>query len=257
MTSLRGTGLSRFGIILLNRYSLIPSPTDSCDTVLPLAREETDCGLLKLMADGKQPWADAAFRAFYERHSAYMWKVCADCARGLKGDVWIEDVFNDTFAKAYQKAHQFALPVGTLATEEELCVRGWLSAIAANFVRQKLRQFGREVTCDDLAWEKLDAGTTLATNRAANVPAEPRPERALIDAALASLSDREALVLRTTFQFYRTGEKFQRLPNKVAQDLAESLATTPENLRKIRERAMAKVYQYVEKHRPESQNKPA
>lgn len=218
-----------------------------------LVREETDCGLLNLMADGKQPWADAAYRAFYERHNVYLWKVCARSARAMQGDIWIEDVFNDTFAQAYKKAHQFTLPADVTAAEAELRIRGWLGAIASNFIRGKLRKFGREVNQDEPGWEQLAAATALTALRTGPELSVPSNERQLIDAALKTLTDREALVLHTTFQYHRIGEKFQRLPNKVATELATALATTPENLRKIRERAMNKIRQYVERHQSTAQ----
>jgi hypothetical protein len=49
------------------------------------------------------------------------------------------------------------------------------------------------------------------------------------------------MVLRVTFQWYEPGREHQRLPNDVAADLADTLQTTPENLRQIRRRALRKI----------------
>ena len=59
------------------------------------------------------------------------------------------------------------------------------------------------------------------------------------------LTEREQEVLRVTLHWYDPSSEHQRLPNEVAAELAKRLGTTPENLRKIRERALAKVEEEV------------
>jgi len=77
--------------------------------------------------------------------------------------------------------------------------------------------------------------------------------RQLLDEAIDSLSEREQIVLRTTFQYYQPGKQNQHLPHDVVEDLAESLKTTSDNVRQIRSRALRKINQYI-KSKTESKN---
>jgi RNA polymerase sigma-70 factor, ECF subfamily len=220
------------------------------DEIATLVREETDVGLLKLMAgrDQDAAWADAAWCEFFNRHKAYMWTVCDSVAEDLHGDAWIEDIFIQTFERAYERAETFKLSPGTSAGSETRLVRGWLGKIAANILRHLLRNHEAEHTKDEEEWR-----TILECTEVSNPDEEPNtPEliakRKFIAEALETLTEREQLVLRTTYQYYRIGKQFQRLPNKISRELADQLATTPENLRKIRERALEKVAAYINEH---------
>ena len=73
----------------------------------------------------------------------------------------------------------------------------------------------------------------------------PSAKEHAVREAICSLTEREQLVIRTTFQWYRPEKAHQRLPNDVAGELAETLGTTPENLRQIRRRAMRKIADFV------------
>jgi len=222
-------------------------PHSNLDDLTELTCTESDSSLLRLIADGKQPWADVAFRVFFARHRSYLWVVCSQVAANLKGDSWAQDLVNDTFARAYQKAGTFALPPGTKPEDESTVIRAWLGKIATRLLQQKLKRFGSDSTKTDEEWVAIEnrhpsAGEALA-------PPVPSEELLLIEAALSTLPDREAHVLRVTFQYHRLDKCFQRLPNNVVQELAATLGTSPEYLRKIRERALNKVIQYVKAHK--------
>lgn len=188
-------------------------------------------------------WADAAFCEFYSRHSSYMYVVCCDVAEGLHGEAWIQDVFEQTFERAYEIAGSFKLSKPVPQDQETRLVRGWLGKIANFQLRALLRNHESEQTYGEEKWEEIDC-TTGGEPADEDAPCVPH-ERKLIDEALETLTERAQLVIRTTFQYHRIGKKHQRLPNKVAQDLAEKLGTTPENLRKIRERALENIKDYV------------
>jgi RNA polymerase sigma factor (sigma-70 family) len=127
-------------------------------------------------------------------------------------------------------------------------VRGWFGKIAANILRNLLKNHATEHAQDEEAWERiLETVEGSKSNDEHDTP-ELNTKRKLIAEALETLTEREQLVLRTTYQYYRIGEKFQRLPNKISHELAEQLATTPENLRKIRERALKNIRDYVNEH---------
>lgn len=229
---------------------LRPLNSEADDELVALMRGETDVGLLKVMARRGEDelWGDAAFCEFYNRHKAYMWTVCANVAEDLHGDAWVEDIFVQTFERAYEKAHTFKLPPNTAAEHEIKRVLGWLGEIAANMLRTLLRNHEIEQTQDEEAWDKIVESVQPSGLDEEHDTQEMSAERKLIAEALETLNEREQLVLRITFQYYRLGKKFQRLPNRISQELADQLATTPENLRKIRERALAKVKEYVNQH---------
>lgn len=221
------------------------------DELTALVRDETDYGLLKLMArsDQDEAWADAAWYEFYGRHKGYMWTACRNVAEDLHGDAWVEDIFLETFERAREKAGTFKLPPGTPPESETRLVRGWLGVIATNILRRLLRNHEAEHTKDEEEWsEILESAKDTKSNDAQDTP-ELAAERRLIAEALETLTERERLVLLTTYQYYRIGNKFQRLPNSVSYELAQQLATTPENLRKIRERALERVTDYINEHR--------
>jgi RNA polymerase sigma factor (sigma-70 family) len=231
--------------------------TEANEQISALMSAESDAGLLTLMSQRTQDeaWADAAFCEFYARHKNYIWIVCVEIASTLNGDAWIEDIFDETFERAYQKAGSFKLPSGATPESESRLVRGWLGKIAANLLRTLLRNHRNEYAQDEETWDKL-ADTVGNSTDDGNQTSSVSPKQKLIDDALETLSEREALVVRVTFQYYRVGEKFQRLPNKIVQELAESLGTTPENLRKIRERALRQIRDYVAEHSGGIVNKP-
>jgi len=67
--------------------------------------------------------------------------------------------------------------------------------------------------------------------------------------AMEQLSERDRTVLRVTMDYWDFGREHQRLPNDIVEDLARSFDTSPENIRKIRERAMRHVEKHVEASR--------
>ena len=205
-----------------------------------------------MMADNDRTWAEAAFREFYDRHKYYLWNACEKVCGNMGCQPWAEDALAETFERAFKAAAKFK-PVPCPREDEDHIVKGWLGTIATNWVCDRRRKSKLEDTyCEEL-WAKLadpaqtDPGDTQAPS------GEPSPtaleERRLLDEAMESLTEREAHILRVTGQYHRIGQPFQRLPEDVVEELAETFNTTPENLRKIRERARKKVRQYMDAHR--------
>lgn len=222
--------------------------SDPGSQIAALVRGESDTGLLKLMARRQEDevWADAAFCEFYTRHSPYMYAVCYDSAERLHGEAWVEDMFEQMFERAYEIAGSFKLQKPVPLDQETRLVRGWLGRIANFQLRALLRNHESEQTYDGEKWDEIDCMVSGATFEEDEEDApSATAERILIDEAIETLPEREQLVIRTTFQYYRIGKKHQRLPNKVTQDLAKKLGTTPEYLRKIRERALEQIKLYV------------
>ncbi|KPK85460.1 MAG: hypothetical protein AMJ81_03550 [Phycisphaerae bacterium SM23_33] len=216
-----------------------PNPTEGPQAELS---GQTDADLLAHMAmAGEDPGAArAAWEVFYRRHVAYLYGVCLRAYGALLGGpAGAADLTADAFRLAYENADKFD-PAGIADPERlRLRARAWLGWIARRLVQETLRGRRRVPT------------KSLRLDHWQQVPAADRPERApspderLVHQALASLNEREQLVIRTTFQWYRPEKRHQRLPNEVAAELARTLGTTPENLRQLRRRALRKIAEFV------------
>jgi RNA polymerase sigma factor (sigma-70 family) len=203
---------------------------------------QSDADLLGLMALAEQrpACARAAWEVFYRRHADYLYRVSLRAYADLVGgEAGVVDLVAEAFRAAFVGAQKFDPGGITDPRRLGLRARAWLGWIVRRMVQDILRGRGR-----------LPA-RNLAPEYWQQVPGPSRPDptpsakEAAVREAIEQLSEREQLVLRTTIQWYRADKTHQRLPNEVAADLARTLATTPENLRQIRRRAMKKVAEYV------------
>ena len=207
------------------------------DSVPELTRE-SDADLLVYMAMAEEDphCARTAWGVFYGRHVDYLYRVCVRAYGDLPGgQAAAADVVAETFRLAFEKAHKFD-PAGIEDVEPlRWRVRAWLGWIARRLVQDQLRSRRRMPT------------GSLEADHLQQLPGRDRPQRApsareeLVRQAVLSLSEREQVVIRVTFQWYRPEQAHQRLPNDIAADLARTLGTTPENLRQIRRRALKKI----------------
>ena len=210
---------------------------------------ETDADLLvyMAMASDDPPVAREAWDVFYRRHVGYLYAVCRrSYARWLGGEAGVGDLVADTFKRAFEHAGTFDAEGVTDADRLRRRVRAWLGRIAQRLMQTALREAGRlplryaePENWAELAPEPVD-GPGGETGESVG------PEVAAAREAMALLTEAEQTVLRVTLQWYRPERDHQRLPNDVAEDLARTLGTTPENLRQIRRRALRKVKQHVE-----------
>jgi RNA polymerase sigma factor (sigma-70 family) len=214
--------------------------------VRPAARDfadESDADLMVYMSMAADDPAAAqdAWAEFYSRHVDYTYAVCLRAYGGvLCGDTGVADLVTETFRKAYRNAHLFDAGGIEEAVRLRHRVRAWLGRIAQRLFQDILRARRRLETVH-LApemWQQIPDSQPRTAESGELV------ER--VQEALGELSEKEQLVIRVTFQWYRPGQAHQRLPNDVVADLAQTLATTPENLRQIRRRALRKIREYLE-----------
>ena len=184
--------------------------------------------------------AECAWAEFYRRHMEYLYGVCQRAYRDLVGDLGVEDLVQDTFVRAFEKAHTFSSRGVTEPERLRRLVRAWLGKVASNLFRQGMLLSPKV----DYTDEELQ----VASNVSDDPPAPDSPGVVLAQQALAALTEREQHVLRVTAHWYRPGQKHQRLPNRQMAELAKALKTTPTNVRQIRHRAMAKIAAYVKSH---------
>ncbi|MCC6580124.1 MAG: RNA polymerase sigma factor [Phycisphaeraceae bacterium] len=211
------------------------------DGLLAEMSREMDADLLVYMSMSAEDAASAqaAWETLYRRHVRYVWAVCRRAyADLLGGDEGAADLVSETFRRAYEFAGTFDAHGVQDVQRQQRMVRAWLCRIAQRLAQDALRGRAR-------------MPTVAMDQEPPAVPAEPAdsPRVVLAREALAMLSEKEQIVLRATMQWYQPQSPHQRLPNDVCRDIAQTLGTTPENLRQIRRRAMEKVRHYMEEHR--------
>ena len=215
--------------------------TDGCT---PQAGDElasaTDAGLLACMATGGEGdlRARSAWEEFYRRHVEYLYRVCLRAYGDLLGgEAGAADITAEALRIAFVNADKFD-PAGIDDAERlRLRARGWLGWIARRLVQDILRS-RRRLPVRDMELGHWPAAALPGAG-------EPTEKAQLARQAIEALSEREQVVIRTTMQWYRPEKDNQRLPNEVSAELAATLATTPENLRQIRRRAMTKIAEFI------------
>jgi RNA polymerase sigma factor (sigma-70 family) len=201
--------------------------------------EPTDAELLERVAarEGHPRAARDAEAALYARHVRYLYGALAARQSRLLAIAGLsaEDLVQETFHRAFERAHTFTTE-GVIDPEHlRRRTRAWLGRIAQNLLADRLERV-REVSSTPYV-ERVSC-------EAIDEPPPSSPELRLVRDALAELSDREQDVLRVTALYLRAGDH-QRLPNAVAAELADRWATTSENVRAIRSRAMKKLRQLL------------
>jgi RNA polymerase sigma factor (sigma-70 family) len=200
---------------------------------------ETDADLLLYMAlrEDDALLARKAWETFYLRHVEYLYGACRSNARLLGGEQGVADLVQDTFRRAFEMAHTFAAADGMKDPDDlRLWTRAWLGAIAASLVKSILRNGHRLPTAslDQDHWQDI-------AERITDPPDDERTDAQSVirmRQAVESLPERQQTVVLARMQWYDPAKERQRLPNAVAADLATTLETTPENLRKMYERAL-------------------
>ncbi len=199
---------------------------------------ETDVDLMGYMSmrDEDPSTARDAWAEFYKRHVDYLYGVCHRAYEHiLGGDTGVGDIVAEAFHRAYRRAELFDADGIEDPVRIRRRTRAWLGRIAQRIVLDTLRPTQRLPTCrfETEKWESIPAQPSLP-------PRDDKLIRQVRD-ALDQLSEKEQTVIRVTFEWYQPGQIHQRLPNDVVTDLAETLETTPENLRQIRRRALTKI----------------
>jgi RNA polymerase sigma factor (sigma-70 family) len=209
---------------------------------------EGDVALLRRMCGSELDATGArdAWAEFYRRHHGYLYSVCRRAHRSLIGDDRVFDLIHDTFIRAFQRACSFHGAGDADLDGQQRLARAWLGAVSEHVVRDYFR---REPQVEFVDVEPF------ADDSGPGREATSEPPVSLLDAALETLTDREQEVLRTTALWYKPGERHQRLPNKIMEQLMTSLGTSSANVRQIRVRAIAKVKSFMDSHTEDNSSK--
>lgn len=206
-------------------------------------RQDSDEDLLVYISWQKdQPEASkAACSEFYQRHLKYVFAVIKRAFGEELGQQGVEDMVTDTFLRVFEKAGMYQ-PCGEKSPDRQRRnVRAWMGAVAMNVCRDHFRHPDTRLTLVD-DWHDHQAHR----RKQDDCPVVLTDDLKCVHEAMKHLNDREESIVRVTMAYWKIGEEHQRLPNKVADDLARSLDTSPENVRKIRERAMKKLKEGIE-----------
>lgn len=211
--------------------------------VLP-CDDMADFDLIRRMADQRSDFAGAkeAWEQFYLRHHRVLIYICMSDHGYLLGQDDVKDVVQDTFLKVFSRAETFNYQESCQADIQERKCRAWLAAIAENIVRDRFRGQPEISIVDETEVERIESpgqGTTDETEI-------PEPERLkLLKSGFACLSEIEQTVLRATMSWWQPDQQHQRMPNAAMQELSRQIDKSPENIRKIRSRAIDKLEKYV------------
>jgi len=211
--------------------------------VLP-CDDMADFDLIRRMADQRSDFAAAkeAWEKFYLRHHRVLIYICMSDHGYLLGQDDVKDVVQDTFLKAFSRAETFNYQESCQADIQERKCRAWLAAIAENIVRDRFRGQPEISIVDETEVERIESPGQETTDETEI----PEPERLkLLKSGFACLSEIEQTVLRATMSWWQPDQQHQRMPNAAMQELSRQIDKSPENIRKIRSRAIDKLEKYV------------
>jgi len=198
--------------------------------------EATDAELLASVArGGRDPRRSRDAQAhFYERHVRYLYGALRKRRQLLElAGESPEDLVQETFQRAFDRAHTFRAAPELDAERQRQRTRAWLGRVAHSLLVDKLRD--EPARADSPYLERLGVEDDIEDAEAV----APALERVV--QALGSMSEREQDVLRVTALYYKAGHDSQRLPNRVSEELAERWQTTNDNIRAIRSRALKRL----------------
>ena len=204
-----------------------------------------DVELLRLMAAGDSV-AFEAWDELYRRHGGYLYAFCKRAFEGRVGQHRIEEIVQDALVKAFHKAGSIQSDAVDLDDQRRV-VRAWLGTMCKRIVSDYFR--GQPVVdfMDDEALEAREAGEVWTSNSAAYLDPVHASRLRIVEDGLLTLTEREREVIRATLTWSDLGLK-GKLPREVLADLTKALDITKDNVRKIRERGMAKLRAYVAAH---------
>ena len=210
---------------------------------------ETDQNLLRLIASGTSEQRDGAYIAFYQRHAEYLFAICYDLANRYKFGFFDEkDLFSLTMSKARESADTFKPEADTGAEESQNAADAWLGGIAKRVVFDLIRRIPKCVALDPQWLDGEDGPDGLAIRTNDVFDEDETEDVRLIREAIDTLSQKEKEVIWAASQFYRR-RNHQHTPTDDLEEIVDHLGITKDNFRKIKQRAKAKILQFVAKRK--------
>lgn len=185
------------------------------------------------------PATQAILTAFYYRYGPYLVTVVAHKLGPLCDRSGLQEVVHDAFLEFFQKSRRFD---ADLAPDDAACdqnLRAYLAQLA-NWKASDARAFQQSLGAHAVDGETLDgyANASLRAGAPDSVRTEPPAEYTervrQVAEWIGSLREIEAEVLRTYFLDDHLGQKSDRLPEGIAQQLAAKFGVTTSNIRHIK-----------------------
>ncbi len=185
------------------------------------------------------PETQLVLTAFYHRYGPYLVTVVAHKLGPLDDRSGLQEVVHDVFLEFFQKSRRFDL---NLTPDDASCdrnLRGYLARLA-NWKASDARAFQQSLGAHAVEAHILDGHMNRPLQ--AGAPDSMRTEAPAMGADkihrvaewIGSLSDMEADVLRTYFLDDHPGQKSDRLPEGIAEQLAAKYDVTTSNIRHIK-----------------------
>lgn len=205
----------------------------------------SDFELIRQMAEQTVDFAGArsAWAEFYVRHKRPLCLTCKRHYRYLLGEDGVEDLVDETFMRAFDRAASFDHREVCATPIQGLKCRGWLTRIAENLVRDRFRGQPEvelvQVEVDDL--DKLAAFQNDCSQ--CDVPQDQR--LGLLREGFALLTENEQTILLATVFWQQQGREHQRMPHLAMEQLSKEVSKSPATIRQMRLRALEKLKKYV------------
>ncbi len=206
--------------------------------------DASNARLLSLMAarNNDSSLADQAFTEFYGRHKDYVLRVTYKAANGLMDDGEKSDLVQETFIKAYEKAHTFRGMALDDVIQERKLARAWLGKIARNILIDWLRKKKGALL---LSYD--DEKIKYEAERQRTIGGFPKSsEHYLVQEALEQLTEKERQILRLAALKYTPGDRELRIPASDLGELAKTYNVSKDSIRQTKKRAKEKVRMYLE-----------
>lgn len=187
--------------------------------------------------------AHTAFDAFFEAYKNYVWYISTILAKSLPNPkIATNDIFSDTFLAVRDNADKFD---PKKCKNKQNGIKNWLSGVAKNqflrYVDAAAKANGNVEfleTCPDVP--VFDASSPPPLN-ADDSP----PKLGLLNTAIErALNGKEREILFISLNFESQGG----LPTDIKQSLCKAYGVMPATLRKIKERAIKKLQDYIRKN---------
>lgn len=205
--------------------------------------QEGDATVMLYLGCGSPEERRAAWAEFYRRHAKFLYRCVVRWCRTNGAALFDYDwLFHQAVLRVYEKADTYEAQCDGRPDEEKANLRAWLGRIVENLLKTQLRE--REPTISLCLLEELDEEPFVVPWH--EVEDDPvSPQMRLIVKALESLTEREQDVLRRVWMEKDWRNPEVRLAANVTKQIADSLGTTPTNLRQIFHRAMEKMKKFV------------
>lgn len=184
--------------------------------------------------------AHAILELLFERHKAYLYRICLKRFGDQLGPEGVEELVSDAFWRLWKTAHLFKRSAHDDPDKSRRHVRAWLGQIANRLFLTRFRnqQIRSEEEMKPLPPDVMNRPLLTLSGQDAVVR----------EGILKALNDRERVVLRASAQHYNVGSGKFELPDDEVAQLSQELSMLPVSLRQVRVRALRKLGEYIEKH---------